>query len=169
MLDDEISVRAIAKYLGFHQSAIYREIKRGTMNGVYNPENSEERYQNQLRKCGKEAIISANPKLAQAISDYILKDHLSPEKIIEALKERADEFPETPKSCNTIYNAIDNGLIPKITRDSLRSEETTVHNNGNVFLATWLREELGIKDGDTLHFEVTEDKKIIFTKIEDSN
>jgi IS30 family transposase len=168
MLDDKVPVETIANTLGFHRSAIYREIKRGKVNGVYCPESSEERYQEHLRNCGKEAIISANPKLAQAISDYILKYHLSPKKIINALKERADEFPELPETHNTIYNAIDSGLIPGVTRDSLRSEETTVYNNGNVFLATWLREELGIKDGDTLHFEVTEDKKIIFTKIEDS-
>jgi IS30 family transposase len=168
MLDGKVPVETIADALGFHPSAIYREIKRGKVNGIYSPENSEERYQEHLRDKGKKAIISTNPELAQAISDYILKDHLSPQKIIDALKERADEFPELPETRPTIYNAIDNGLIPGVTRDSLRSEETTVYNNGNVFLATWLREELGIKDGDTLHFEVTEDKKIIFTKIKDS-
>lgn len=169
LLDDKTPVSAIAKELGFHRSAIYREIERGTSNGTYDPEASETRYQEHLSHSGKEAIISANPELAQAISDYILKDHLSPQKIIIALKERADEFPELPETHNTIYNAIDNGLVPNVTRENLRPEETTVFSNGQISLASWVRDELDIKDGDTLHFEVTKDKRIVFSKVKDSN
>lgn len=159
MLDTKTPVETIANTLGFHRSAIYREIKRGSVNGIYSPEVSENLYQEKLSHTGKEAILSSNPQLAQTIADYILKDHLSPKNIASKLNMAITH--------NTIYNAIDNGLIPGVTRENLRAKETKVFNNGTICLASWLREELDIKDGDTLHFEVTEDKRIIFTKIED--
>lgn len=160
MLDNKVPVETIAETLGFHRSAIYREINKGKVDGVYNPDNSEKQYQDTLSQRGRESILSANPELAQTIADYILKDHLSPKKIADRLKTSSD----TPITHNTIYNAIDNGLIPGVTRESLRSEETKVFNNGTICLASWLRDELDIKDGDSLHFEITEDKKIIFSK-----
>ncbi len=167
MLESKTPVQTIADTLGFHRSAIYREIKRGTVDGVYSPEDSENRYQENLSHSGKEAKLSINPELAQIIADYILKDKLSPKKIAAELQKRSGDIPNAAITHNTIYNAIDNGLIPGVTRENLRSDETSVYNNGNIFLAKWLREELDIKDGDILHFEVTADKKIIFSKIEE--
>lgn len=109
MLDNKTPIIKIANTLSFSRASIYREIKRGQVNGIYTP-----------------------------------------------------DFSDVPLSRNTIYNAIDNGLIPGVTRDSLHSKETTVFNGGNIILAKWLRDELDIKDGDTLHFEISGDKKIIF-------
>lgn len=162
MLDNKTPVREIANALGFHHSAIYREIDRGKVNGIYDPEFSESKYQKHLESCGTETILSSDRELAQAIADYILKDNYSPKKIAALLQERKDEFTKAP-SFSTIYNAIDAGLIPGVTRDNLRPTETKVFNNGTICLASWVREELGIKDGDILHFEI-EGGNIVFSK-----
>jgi IS30 family transposase len=166
MLNSGFSSTAIAEALGVHKSSICREITRGTVNGTYDPDYSEERYRRHLAECGAEPIIASDPELSSYIAELILKDKLSPAKIVAILNTTDRDFKKV-SSCNTIYTAIDKGLIPGVTRESLRPEETTVYNNC-VTLVEWVREELDIKDGDTLHFEVTEDKKVIFSKVENS-
>jgi IS30 family transposase len=164
MLNSGFSSTAIAEALGVHKSSICREITRGTVNGTYDPDYSEKRYRQHLAECGVEPIIASAPALSSYIAELILKDKLSPEKIVAVLNATDRGFKKI-SSCRTIYNAIDKGLIPGVTRESLRSEETTVYHNC-VFLSEWVRDALDIKDGDTMHFEVTEDKKIIFSKVE---
>lgn len=168
MLDSKTPVEDIANTLGFNRASVYREIKRGKVEGVYNSDYSEEQYRISLSQKGPKAILSSNSKLAQKIADYILNDHLSPKRIAEKMNKNPNEFFNETITYTTIYNAIDNGLIPGVTRENLRTEETKVFHNGNICLASWIREELNIKDGDMLHFEVTDDKKIVFYKIEDS-
>lgn len=65
----------------------------------------------------------------------------------------------------TIYSAIDDGLIPGVTRESLNSYVTTMFSDGQIHIAKWVRNALDLNDGDELLFEVV-DNKIIFTKAE---
>ena len=83
-------------------------------------------------------------------------------KIINMLQENP-KYAVVPKSSATIYNAIDNGLIPGVTRENLNSDITTVFNDGQIHIAKWVRNALKIKDGDKLSFEVV-NNKIIFSK-----
>lgn len=163
MIENETPIATISNILGVCRETIYNEINRGKFNGIYDPEYAEEKYRAGLLKRGRESILSIDKKLAYIIADYILKDHLSPRDIVRLLQKRSDEFAEIP-SRNTIYNAIDSGLIPNVTRKDLRNKETKVFNNGTICLATWVREELGINDGDILQFDITEEGKIIFFK-----
>lgn len=162
MLDAGVKKPEIALALGVCRSTIYNEIKRGTQNGRYEPEYSEERYRKILSEKGREPIFSLNPELADYISKLILKDHKSPEQIMRQLRNN-EKFKSVFTSVNTIYNAIDRGLVPEVSRESLKSNTTTVFNDGQIHIAKWAKELLGIKDGDVLHIEV-ENNKLIFKK-----
>ena len=101
-------------------------------------------------------------ELAEYIAKLILDEGRSPAKIINMLQENP-KYAVVPKSSATIYNAIDNGLIPGVTRENLNSDITTVFNDGQIHIAKWVRNALKIKDGDKLSFEVV-NNKIIFSK-----
>ncbi len=163
MLDMSVKKADIAHSLGVSDPTIYREIERGTINGHYDPKYSEDMYRRQLAEKGAQPICVISPDLAEYIAELILNERLSPAKIIDKL-QKSSKWKVVPRSQNTIYKAIDNGWIPGVTRESLKSDVTTVFNNGDIHLAKWVRNTLKIEDGDELSFEV-KDNKIIFQKL----
>jgi len=163
MLDEGYKKTEIAAALGFDDSTIYREVARGSKNGQYDPAYSEIRYKAHLSAKGADPMLTIDLELAQYISKAILEEQLSPAQISKRLQNE-ERFRSLPKSINTIYNAIDKGMIPGVTRDSLNSNVTTVFSDGQIHIAKWVRESLKISDGDKLYFDVVEDK-LIFTKI----
>lgn len=162
LLDSDTKKPTIALALGVCRSTVYNEISRGMVDGRYEPKYAEERYRQYLLEKGRTPILSLNSELANYISKLILEDHKSPEQIMELLRSN-EKFKSVFTSVNTIYNAIDRGLVPKVSRESLRSNTTTVFNDGQIHIAKWAKELLDIKDGDMLHIEV-EGNKLIFTK-----
>lgn len=104
--------------------------------------------------------------MAEYISGLILEEHLSPEKIVDLLAEDDRGFPDVPQSPNTIYNAIDKGLIPNVTRESLLSNSCTVFSGGQICIPKWVLDKLEIRDGDILQLEVTENGEMIYRKAE---
>ncbi len=154
----------ISQILGFRYSSIDREIDRGNINGKYDANYSEKRYRKNLSRKGPEAILSSESELSQYIAKLIMEERLSLSQVIERL-DYEDSFKKYPKSRPTLYSAIDKGLIPGVNRNSLKSEVTTVFNDGTIHLAKWVRQELLIEDGDMLRFDVI-DGKIVFEKEE---
>ena len=130
MLDSECSILEVAKALGVHRSAVYREIERGSTEDGYEPYYAQSLSEGRLKKKGRPECKLSNKDLAEYISGLILKEHLSPEKIIHFLAEDDRGFSDVPQSPNTIYNAIDKGLIPNVTRESLLSKSCTVFSGG---------------------------------------
>ena len=165
MLDGGFKKIDIARSLGVHNATIYREIERGSVNGVYNPNKSEEQYRDHLSEKGPQALCSMSPDLAEYIAKLILEEHLSPARIIDRL-EHEEKWSTFPKSKPTIYSAIDNGLIPGVTRESLNSYMTTMFSDGQIHIAKWVRKQLDLNDGDELLFEII-DNKIVFRKAND--
>lgn len=163
MLDMAVKKTDIARSLGVHNATIYREIERGTIDGHYDPDYAEDMYRSQLSEKGTQPLCVISPELAEYIAELILNERLSPAKIIDKL-QGSSKWKVVPKSKNTIYNAIDNGWIPGVTRESLNSDITTVFNDGQIYIAKWARNVLKIEDGDELSFEVI-DNKIIFSKV----
>lgn len=162
MLDNGYKKTDIAKELGIHNATIYREIARGSADGKYDPNVSEQMCKQRLAKKGAKPILSMDPELAEYIAQLILIQKLTPSKIIDDLQDNK-KFERFPKSKITIYSAIDNGLIPGVTRDDLRSDTTTMFSDGNIHVARWVRDVLNIQDGDELNFEVSGDK-LVFSK-----
>ena len=159
-IDNKIKIHDIAEQLKVSQATIYREINKGKdNNGDYSPLYSHNKYLESLKEKGSTPILNINSELAIIISDFILIDNLS---IIEILKKLKNENNVTI-SKNTIYSAIDKGLIPNVTRKSLQPKTTTVFSKGLIQLPKHIREALDIKDGDIVKIE-TKDNKIIIEK-----
>lgn len=163
MKENGHSVIEIANSLGVHRATIYNELKRGTINNLYNPYYSQETIEENLGKGGPQSKL-ADEALARFIASLILNEHLSPEKIVNLLKADNQGFSDIPRTPNTIYNAIDKGLIPGVTRECLNTSRSKLFNGGQISLPKWVLEKLDLKDGDTLDLTVTNDGKIIYQK-----
>lgn len=164
MLDSGVSATQIAHSLGKHRSTVYYEINRGTIDGKYDPEYAEKDRLVNLEKKGRpKAILDDNPDLAQFVSDCILVKKLSPKSIIDLLNEDP-QFRGVIKSPNTIYKAIDDGLVPSVTRENLRPDTVKMFSGGHIMLPTWMRNEYGFSDGDCFFIEVSADGKVVLTK-----
>ena len=164
MIDAGVKKVEIARALGVHNATIYREIIRGTVDGVYDPGLAEDQYRDHLSDKGPQAICAISPELSERIAGLILNEKLSPGRIIEVLQGEEEKWETIPKAKTTIYKAIDDGLIPGVTRESLNSYITTMFSDGQIHIAKWVRNELDLNDGDELTFEVV-DGKLVFTKV----
>lgn len=160
MLKKNKSVKSIAEELGLHISTVYREIERGKnpLNGEYDPNYSESEYKSNLGSKGKIPFFEENAEVASLFSNLILDRGLSPEQAIVELIQRG--YTQIP-SKTTVYAAIDRGLIPGVTRETLNSKMTTVFSDGMVHLPRWVRNELGITDGNNLSIELSEGRIIL--------
>lgn len=163
LLDKGTKKVDIARALSIHNATIYREIDRDSINGIYDPDHAEKQYRGHLSEKGRQPICSISPELAQHIARLIIEEKLSPARIIDRLQE--GKWSTAPKARATIYSAIDDGLIPGVTRESLNSYVTTMFSDGQIHIAKWVRNTLDLNDGDELLFEVV-DNKIIFIKAE---
>ena len=165
MLDSGASKITIAKALGISRSSVYNELERGSINGGYDPEYAECIHQaNRSKKTRRQPMLADNPELVRRIAAMILGEHLSPERIIERIKQEGIATGEYPLSRNTIYSAIDKGLIPGVTRDSLNTDTMRTHD-GSLHFPLWFQDKLGIQDGDIFRFEANDAGQIILTKI----
>lgn len=164
MLDAGASRSQIANELCKSVRTIFYEIKRGTINGSYDPKHAEEDRLTKLEKKGRpKAILDDNPVLAQVVSDCILAKKLSPKSIVDLLNEDP-RFRGVIKSPNTIYKAIDDGLVPGVTRENLRPDTVKMFSGGHIMLPTWMRNEYGFSDGDRFFIEIFADGKVVLTK-----
>lgn len=159
MLDSGCSILEVANALEVHRSAVYRELERGGWEGGYDPYYAQSLYEGRLKKKGRPECKLSNKDLAEYISGLILMEHLSPEKIVDLLAKDDKGFPDVPQSPNTIYNAIDRGLIPNVTRESLLSKSCTVFSGGQICIPKWVLDKLKIEDGNTLQIEVTKENE----------
>lgn len=164
MLDSGYSVTYIAEDLGFCRATIYNEINRSGSKTNYDPYYAQLQYEEKEKNKGSKPKLS-DVGLAKYISELILEQHLSPEKIVLLLAKSKNIFSNVPTSEKTIYSAIDAGLIPGVTRESLLKKNSSVFNNGQICIPKWVLDKLSIKNGDVLELELTEDGKIVYSKL----
>ena len=164
MIDNGCSVKDIAEKLGVHQATIYREKKRFEAPCKYDPKLAHNTYLKELKNKGRASKLELDKALAKYISKLILEESLSPEKIIKRLK---DENYQNVPSKSTIYAAIDSGLIPSVTRETLllKRKKTHMFSNGLIKIPKWICEELDLKDDEDLDID-TVDGRIIINKSE---
>lgn len=165
MLDDGYSIKDIAKKLGVHQATIYREKKRSESPRQYDPELAHSMYLKQLETKGRTPKLELDKTLANYISKLILKESLSPEEVIKQLREEG--YQNIP-SKTTIYAAIDGGLIPSVTRQTLllKRKKTHMFSNGLIKIPRWICNELDLKDNEDLDINIV-DGKIVIKKSEE--
>lgn len=157
LLDSGNSRPEIAEALGICVCSVYKELKRGTLNGTYDPEYAQ-------KVTPSRQMLENNPELADRIAAMILDEHLSPNKIIERFKQEGLVNGNYPLSNRTIYTAIDRGLIPNVTRDTLNAHTVTMCSK-TLRLPLWFKNKLGLRDGDIFRFESNSAWQIILTKI----
>ena len=165
MLDNKCSVKEIAEKLGVHTATVYREIKRFENASQYNPEIAQYVYSKELKTKGRKPKLELDKALAQYISQLILEESLSPVEIINRL--RAEKYQNFPLSKTTLYAAIDRGLIPSVTRETLllKRKRTHMFSNGLIKIPKWICEELDLRDDEDLDIDIA-DGRIIINKSE---
>ena len=111
------SLRAAARKLNRSPSSLCRELKRNTCkNGVYSACIAEKRYIHRRKNCHKVAILEKNDFLKEFVTNALMLGW-TPDEISGRIKEQQLPFYI---SYNTIYRAIDSGIIPKHYRRCLR-------------------------------------------------
>lgn len=158
-LQKSVDKKLIAAYLNCSLATIYREIERGSTQGIYNPDYSQEKYEQSKAVKRKQEKLYIDGALAQRIADLIRNENLSPEKAIKKLKEQNVDCPTK----TTIYSAIDKGLIPNVRREDLHSKTTTMFSHGLIQIPTWMREKLNLHDGDSMMIAI-QDNRIVLEK-----
>ena len=159
MRNSGISVTDIAKFLNFHPSAIYYELKQGKTEGKYCADYAQERASKQQKEKSQKSILELNPDLSKRISALIIEENLRPKAIIERLRDEG--YSHCPNSHIAIYKAIDKGLIPDVTRETLRHRETHMFSNGLIKVPRWICQELNLKDGEDLNIDLIDSKIVI--------
>ena len=163
MYNDGKKAREIADVLKVSNATVYSELHMGMIEGKYNAYFAQKN--RNKKKSHKKGHSKINSELAEYISILITKDHLSPKKIIEKLNN--EKYPQSPSSVNTIYKAIDEGIIPNVTRKSMQRKVVHMFSKRMIIIPNWICEELQIADGNALNIEI-EDNKIIITKSDDN-
>jgi len=127
----------------------------------YNADYAQQHYLKRNEKNGRIPKLKLDEFLAQYISKLILEESLSPLEIIYRL--RSENYPNFPSSKATIYAAIDSGLIPSVTRETLLSKrkKTRMFSNGLIKIPKWICEELNLKDDEDLDIDITKGRIII--------
>ena len=162
LLGQGMSIRAIAMELHRSPSSVSREIKRNAnKDGSYSASTATRKYTKRRKKCHRKLILSENEALKNYVAERLVLDW-SPEQICGRAALEKQPFSI---SYNTIYRAINSGLIPKKFKKHLRFKKTqnrkkkTDDKRGTIAdtvsihdrpASVELREELGHWESDTV-------------------
>ena len=162
-----LSAPNIAREIGVHHDTIYQELKR-CKPGQYDPESAQadavkkSKGQNNFPSDGQ---MFEDQALAKCVADLILEDGLNVQQVIRWLQEDMSErFQRLPKSRNTIFAAIDHGLIPGVTRDTLKTKTVRLFSRDLIHIPRWVIRQLDLHDGDEFCIEVNRESIILKKK-----
>ena len=111
------SICQIASKLGRNKSSVSREFKRNSnKDGSYSAHAADERYRRRRKQCGRKPMLQNDSPLKDYVIEKLSIDW-SPDEISHRAKLDKEAFSI---SYNTIYRAIDSGIISKKLRDHLR-------------------------------------------------
>ena len=168
-LKNKESIRGIAKILNRSHTSVLREVRRNSVNKLYNPSKAEKLSIKRKKMCGSK--LKLTEELSLEISKR-LKNRNSPEQIAGRLKK---EKIVKKLSFKSIYNWLYKGLLPKMSKLNLRRKgksKSSTDKRGKIGgkniserpLKVEQRRELGHWEGDTI---VGKDKKsVILTLVE---
>lgn len=166
MLSSGASAKMISEKIGCHIASVYREIERGkNEDGVYDPY-----YAEALRKEKKllgtpTPVMAIEKDLATAVADFLIAGEGSVNDAITVMRSRG--FSNVP-SKTTLYSSIDKGLIPGVSRETLRQNQTKMFSSGQVHIPKWMRDTLALADGDELSIKIDKER-IIISKLGDED
>ena len=135
MLEQGMSIRAIARILGRSPSTISREFKRNSYaNGSYAAHHAQKKYMKRKSNCGRKSVLKHNEKIRNYVIQR-LKLRWTPEQISGRAKLEKQAFSI---SYNTIYRAVHSGILPieikKIMRfmNKHKKRKSTNDNRGKI-------------------------------------
>lgn len=172
MLDNGIPVTEIAKAIGVHFDSVYAEINRCGGKSCYDPDEAQslsdaarkERGEQAARRRTGQQIFLEDRELAEHVSRLILEDGLNVQQVSMALEKEQGRFRSVPRSRNTIWNAIDGGLIPGVTREVFNRKIVSLSSSNAIVLPSWLIKRLALSEGDEFSVEVRGDA-IVLSKL----
>lgn len=162
-LDNNISIIQIAKNLGYTKNAIYSEIKRGSVDGNYEPYKAEATAKGNSENKGATSLLERNSSLAERIAKMILSDGMTVPEIADYLSTH-NESDNWKISRNTIYGYIDRGFIPGVSKETLRSNDAKMFSDNMLCVPKWACQKYGYKNGDIFSINFSADGEIIFKK-----
>lgn len=112
LLENGYTIRKIAETMKRHCSSIYRELKRNSKDGKYNPDEANELYKWRRKTLCRKIPMCNNPVIKQLLRKYIIEYYWSPMQISNRLKLEKHKYQI---SYQTIYRYIysDRLEIPK--------------------------------------------------------
>ena len=135
MLEQGMSIRAIARILGRSPSTISSEFKRNSYaNGSYAAHHAQKKYMKRKSNCGRKPVLKYNEKIRNYVIQR-LKLRWTPEQISGRAKLEKQVFSI---SYNTIYRAVRSGILPieikKIMRfmNKHKKRKSTNDNRGKI-------------------------------------
>ncbi|MEI3614177.1 helix-turn-helix domain-containing protein [Pseudogracilibacillus sp. SO30301A] len=123
-LEQELSLRDIAKKMGRDVSTISREKKRGSVQQIntfrkpftkYFPDVGSCVYEENRRNCGSHSTIMEAWEFIEFAEEKILKEKWSPDAVVGSAK-RKEQFEYVPLT-KTLYNWIDEGKLTVMNID----------------------------------------------------
>ena len=117
LLEQGLSIRAIARILNRSASSVSRELRRNAnKDGTYSANAAEKRYKQRRKRCGRKPMLVSDSPMKEYVIQG-LEQQWSPEEISGRAKVEEKEFSI---SYNTIYRSVAAGHIPKIYRKNFR-------------------------------------------------
>ena len=111
------SICQIAVRLGRNKSSVSREFKRNSnKDGSYSAHTADDRYKQRRKRCGRKPMLQPDSPVKEYVIEKLSLDW-SPDEISHRAKLDNEAFSI---SYNTIYRAIESGIISKKLRNHLR-------------------------------------------------
>lgn len=167
LLDAGLSKECIAEKLKVSRGTVFNELKRGSVEGVYDPEYADEKAWEKRMEGGNKTILEKDQCLARYISYLIKRKNLSPEQVVEHLKTGDHDYVKYPKTAKTIYTAIDKGLIPNVTRQDMKTVVATgivTMKENSISLPECIRRCAGLRNGNSFKIQCKKNGEIILKK-----
>lgn len=158
-------LEAAKTYLG--RGTVFNELKRGSVDGIYDPEYADEKAWEKRMEGGNKTILEKDQCLARYISYLIKRKNLSPEQVVEHLKTGDHDYVKYPKTAKTIYTAIDKGLIPNVTRQDMKTVVATgivTMKENSISLPECIRRCAGLRNGNSFKIQCKKNGEIILKK-----
>ena len=166
MISSGASAKMISEKIGCHIASVYREIERGkNEDGVYDPYYAESARKEKTLIGKPTPLLETEKDLANEIADFLIAGEGSVNDAITVMRSRG--YPNVPTK-TTLYSSIDKGLIPGVSRETLRQNQTKMFNNGQVHIPKWVRDMLALTDGDELSIKIDKER-IIISKLDDED
>lgn len=110
------SISEISKELGFHQSTIYRELKRNNENMIYQPDKADLLAKARFERCRRKSIVDS----CEDIIVYFLFEGWTPDEISGRMKREGFDYRVSKQTIYSHFHKKRLDLMPLLKRYNCR-------------------------------------------------